>query len=84
ERFDGKTGPTDFPFSLLNFADGAVQFEAGDTVLGGTSGATGIVLVDASLSDGAWDGSGVGTVGLRTVSGDFVFDEPLLVGGTPY
>lgn len=84
ERYDGKVGPTDFPFYVLNFADGAVQFAADDTVLGATSGATGIVLVDATLESGAWDGTGVGKIGLRTVSGDFVNGESLLVSGTPY
>jgi hypothetical protein len=83
ERYDGRTGPTDYPFYTLRFTDGDVGVSAGATLLGGTSGATGTVLVDAALESGAWDGTGTGIIGLRDIAGDYVFGEQLFVGGVP-
>lgn len=83
ERFDGRTGPTDFPFYKMQFQNGSVQIAAGDTILGQTSGATGVVLVDVNLDDGAWDGSGIGTIGFRSLTGGFTVSETILVGGSP-
>lgn len=83
ERFSGKTSPTDYPFHMLAFTGGATAFVEGNTVLGGTSGATGIVLA-LDLSAGAWDGTGEGEIGLRELVGTFQTGEQLLVSGTPY
>lgn len=79
ERYDGRTSPTDFPFYLLEFTGGVTAIVAGNTVTGATSGATGIVLVDATLDSGAWDGTGMGVVGLRSVTGTFQLGEDLEV-----
>ncbi len=81
ERFDGRTGPTDFPFYLLGFDGGVGAITAGQTITGQTSGATGVVLVDVTLATGAWDGTGTGTIGFRTLTGNFVADENIRVGG---
>lgn len=81
ERYDGRTSPTDYPFSLLPFNTGTTAIEAGDTATGAISGATGVVLLDPELADGAWDGTGEGKLGLRSVSGTFQTGENILVGG---
>lgn len=84
ERFDGRTGPTDFPFYLLEFDAGDVAIVAGNTVTGGTSGATGVVLVDASVESGSWAANdAAGMIGLRSVTGTFQDNETLTVGGSP-
>jgi hypothetical protein len=75
ERFDGRVGPTAFPFYLLDYTNGTAPFEAGDIVTGADSGATGTVLVDATAE--------TGVVGLRSITGAFEFDENLTVGGQP-
>lgn len=79
ERFDGRTSPTDFPFSILQFENGATAMSDGDVVTGATSGATGTLLLDAELTSGAWDGTGEGKVGLRDVTGTFQVGEDLQV-----
>ncbi|MEO1169922.1 MAG: hypothetical protein AAFW97_14550 [Pseudomonadota bacterium] len=81
ERFDGRTGPTDYPFYLLAFDTAVGAISAGDTITGATSGATGVVLVDMELDEGALDGSGNGTIGFRSLTGNFVADEEIQVGG---
>jgi hypothetical protein len=82
ERFDGRPGPTDYPFWLLPFNTGVTPLVTGDAVTGATSGAAGIVLLDPTLAEGAWDGTGEGVLGLRAVTGDFQTNESILVGGT--
>lgn len=57
ERFDGRTSPTDFQFWLLPFDEGNFEIEAGDIVTGATSGATGVVLVDADVNGAEWPGA---------------------------
>lgn len=83
ERFDGRTSPTDLPFYILRFTDGAEAITAGDTITGATSGATGIVLTDVELDAGAWDGTGVGSIGFRALTGDFDTGEDIEIGGQP-
>lgn len=83
ERFDGRVGPTDFPFYLLSFEDGSAALVAGNTITGATSGAVGVALVDAELESGAWDGTGAGVVGVRMVSGEFTASETLTVAAVP-
>lgn len=83
ERYDGRTGPTDYPFWILPFDQGATAILEGFTVTGGTSGATGIILLDAVLAGGEWDGTGQGVIGLRAVAGTFQTGEMLLVAMTP-
>lgn len=83
ERFDGRTSPTDFPFYLMSFDTGTTEIEAGDTITGATSGATGIVLSDASVSSGSWaGGDAAGQVGFRTLTGNFTTGENLQVSAS--
>ncbi len=66
---------TQLPF---NAATG--QIFAGDTVTGGTSGATGLV-VGALLQSGTWAVAGVGMLIISTVVGTFSSGEAIKVGG---
>lgn len=81
ERFDGRTSPHDFPFYLIDFTGGVGAITATQTITGQTSGATGVVLVDVALTTGAWDGTGTGTIGFRSLTGNFVAGENIRVGG---
>lgn len=84
ERFDGRTGPTDFPFSMLEFEAGDVAIVAGNVVTGATSAASGTVLVDADVESGSWAANdAAGMIGLRTVTGTYQAGEILNVGGSP-
>lgn len=83
ERFDGRVGPTDYPFWMLPFDNGATAIEAGDTITGATSAATGIVVADVIAQAGDWDGSAAGVIGLRDVSGTFDANENILVSASP-
>lgn len=82
ERLDGRPSPTDAPFWLLDFIDGATAITAGQTVTGGTSGATGVVLVDVEPDGGAWDGEATGYIGLRALTGTFVAGEDIEVSSS--
>lgn len=83
ERFDGRTGPTAYPFWIMAFDTGSTAIMAGATVTGASSGATGVVLIDANLVSGAWDGGGEGAVGIRSLTGSFAINENILVSGSP-
>jgi hypothetical protein len=56
------------------------QINIGDTVTGGTSGATGVVQ-RALLRTGTWTASGVGSLVFDSITGAFVSGEALKVGG---
>lgn len=64
---------TELPFSAA-----VGQINVGGTVTGGTSGATGIVI-GALLRTGTWTVTGVGSLVLSGVTGDFVSGEPIQV-----
>jgi hypothetical protein len=82
ERFDGKVSPTDAPYWELDFTSGSTAFEAGDIISGATSGATGVVLLDATVTGGSYDAADAsGYVGLGAVTGTFVDGEQLTLGG---
>jgi hypothetical protein len=84
ERFDGHTKPSSATYYTLNFDAGSGAIVEGDVVTGGTSGATGIALVDAVLLTGSYgDGDAVGYIVLTAVAGTFVNDESLEVSATP-
>lgn len=84
ERFDGRAAPSDATFSIGTFTDGDTEFVVGQTVTGATSGASGRVLSAPVLTEGAWDGTGVGTLPLHLISGTFLNGEDLQVGGATY
>ncbi len=64
----------------IQFTTAVGEIFAADIVVGGTSGATGVV-VRAMLRTGTWTVAGVGTLILTTVTGTFQSGEALRVGG---
>lgn len=82
ERFDGHPSPSSATFWMLEFAFGSAAIMAGQTVTGATSGATGKVLANATVTSGSYGGlNAVGYLGLGVVSGTFVDGENIQVGG---
>lgn len=62
----------------IQFTAAVGEIKAGDVVVGGTSGASGVV-VRALLRSGTWASAGVGTLVLSGVGGTFASGEPLKV-----
>ena len=82
EAFDGHPKPSNASYSILNFDAGTAEIEEEDTVTG-AGGATGEVL-SVVLSSGTWaGGDAAGYLVLFNVSGDYVNNEALSVGGAP-
>ncbi|OIR02623.1 hypothetical protein GALL_153370 [mine drainage metagenome] len=65
----------------IQFASATGQINEGDTITGGTSGATAVVR-RALLRTGTWTASGVGSLVIDTVVGVFQNGEALKVGAT--
>lgn len=63
-------------FDTGNASSGTVGFNPGDTVTGGTSGAT-ATIERVSLMGGAWDGTGEGYFVLSGITGTFQASEVL-------
>jgi hypothetical protein len=83
ERFDGRPKPSEAQYWILAFDAGTVEIEEGDEVEGGTSGATGIALFDATLVSGTYVGTdAAGFVVLTQVDGIFIDDEDLEVSAS--
>lgn len=79
ERFDGRPSPSEANYWVLNFDAGEVEIVVDDEITGGTSTATGIVLITSVIS-GSWSGGdAAGYVVLYGVSGVFQDDEDLEV-----
>lgn len=82
ERYDGHTRPSRAPYWVANFVSGAIDMPLGTLVTGAVSGATGRVIVSATVSDGAFvSGNAIGQVVLGNVSGEFEDTEGLIVDG---
>ncbi|SKB32373.1 hypothetical protein [Sphingopyxis flava] len=82
ERFDGRPSPSTASYWLLPFDGGAIAITAGTDIVGGTSGATGRVIVEPVDFTGSWgSGTAAGTLILTNVSGDFVDNEEIRVAG---
>lgn len=64
----------------LQFDGATAEIFDGDVVVGVTSLAAGVVK-RALLRTGTWSASGVGTLVFDLVSGDFIDNEPIQVGG---
>ena len=80
ERFDGQPKPSEAIYWLLGFDSGSTAITEGQTVTGATSGATGIVLQDATADTGTWaGGDAAGELVLYNVTGTFVDNEGLEV-----
>lgn len=82
ERFDGQPKPSEAHYWTVSWHLAAAQVAAGGVVTGITSGATGVALQDATLTSGAFDGTGAGYLVLGEVVGAFVIGEHLHVGAT--
>lgn len=54
----------------IDFTSGTAEFAVGETLTGGTSGATG-VIVDYVVTSGTWGSTAAGKVFLKTLSGTF-------------
>jgi len=72
---------TDGSISLYTATLKAVEFNDGDTVVGVTSGASG-VAVRVILNGGTWDNSPSGIIVFSSITGTFLLDEGLSVNGT--
>lgn len=82
ERLDGRPKPSDASYWYLAYDAGSALILEGQTVTGGTSAATGIATVEMEVASGDLGaGTGVGYVILHGVSGTFVDNENLQVGG---
>lgn len=68
-----------FGFEVF-FNAATAQINVGDTIVGGTSGATGVVVA-ALLRTGTWTVAGVGTLVCATLTGAFSSGEAVKVGG---
>lgn len=65
----------------LDFTSGTASFSEGDTVTGGTSGATATVE-RVVLTSGAWDGTGAGYLVLSGITGTFQSETITSAGGS--
>lgn len=82
ERYNGRTAPSEASFWTLDFDAGSTEIVVGNTVTGGTSGATGYVLIVYDVT-GAWSGTAAGTLILAAVTGTFQDNEDLEVSASP-
>lgn len=81
ERSDGRPRPSDASYWVLNFDAGSADFAVADIITGGTSGATGEVLV-VTVTSGTWGGSNAaGKLILFNVSGTFQDNEAITAAG---
>lgn len=64
----------------IQFTTATGQISEGDTIVGGTSAATGVVK-RALLRTGTWTSAGVGTLVLDAITGTFTNGENIKVGG---
>lgn len=64
----------------VSFTAGTAQINDGDTVVGGTSGASAVAL-RVALQSGAWSGAAAGIIVLASVTGTFQAGEALKVSG---
>lgn len=82
ERFDGRPKPSEATYWSIPFHFGNEVIPVGATVTGGTSGATGYVLLDSVVTSGDFGGgNAAGQLVLADVAGVFQDGEQMLVGG---
>ena len=83
ERFDGRTAPSATAFWTLGFDGGIDPIIAGNVIVGASSGATALVLLDPVDPTGSWAAdTAAGTLVLVNLSGQFQDNEPIRVGAT--
>lgn len=81
ERFDGRPSPSQTLTYGYKFDSGSKAFLVGQTVVGGTSGATGVVCGVQTESGDITQGNLVGYVVLFDTVGEFLPNENLTVSG---
>jgi hypothetical protein len=82
ERFDGRFKPSEADYYILPFQTGTLAFGPSALVTGAVSGATGYILVAATLASGSYGGgNATGDLILYNVTGTFVLGEGLKQGG---
>jgi hypothetical protein len=78
ERRDGRPKPSEQTYYTLSFDSGSVQPQAGETITGATSAATGIALYTVTAATGSYGGGdATGELVLTQVSGTFQDNEDL-------
>lgn len=83
EIYDGRPRPSEASYWILNFDAGTTEINAGDTVTGASSTATGVAVIDGVVETGTYGGSdAAGYVVLYGVVGTFVNDENLQVSAS--
>lgn len=83
ERFDGQPKPSEARYFILTFDTGSVPIDAGDVVVGATSGAMAIALYDAIVDSGSFaGGDAAGSLILYNLTGQFEIAEVLEVSAS--
>lgn len=80
ERYDGSVLPHQTTYALLRFENGTVEIAEGDTVEGGTSGHTGIAVIDAILESGSYGGGDAAGYVILSKSSPFATIGPFVDG----
>jgi hypothetical protein len=82
ERFDGQPAPSAQGYWVLEYRAGVQQIQAGQIVIGGSSGATGIALFASEQKTGTWAaGDSAGRLILTRLTGAFTTGENMIVNG---
>jgi hypothetical protein len=82
ERLDGQTKPSEASYSYLTFSTGNAALVTGTAVVGLTSGATGVLLVDGVLQSGTYGGGNAsGYLIITSVTGTWIIGEAVRVAG---
>jgi len=82
ERFSGKPSPSEASFWTVEFSSGTSAFVDGETITGGTSGASGKVLYSSVTAGGFPTSDAAGFVVFGDIAGAFQPGEQLLSGAT--
>lgn len=80
ERYDGSVLPHQTTYALLRFESGTVEITEGDAVEGGTSGHTGIAVIDAILEAGSYGGGDAAGYVILSKSSPFATIGPFVDG----
>lgn len=85
ERTDGRPQPHRATYHLMQIYEGEIEIEEGDTITGLASGATAVVLADATVQSGTYGaGDAAGYLLLTDIVGTFTAGEFLQVGGVDH
>lgn len=83
EIFDGQAKPSDASYWVISFDAGTAAIAANNTIVGGTSAATGVVLA-VVITSGSWaGGDAAGTIVFTALSGTFQDNEDIELSTAP-